>query len=275
MKGKHILITGATDGIGKQTAIELAAEGASVIIHGRNAEKAQNVMSEIRKSTGNGSAIYVDADLSSLREVKKMAESLKKELERIDVLINNAGVFVRDQQFSVDGIEMTFAVNHLAHYALTIQLLPLLRQANKARVITVSSVAHRNSPRIDFTDLMEINSYIDYSAYALSKMANVMFSNELAQRLDGTGITSNSLHPGVISTKLLFSGFGISGNPVSDGSKTSVFLASHPAVEGLSGKYFSDSKQGEASPYSYDPEVRKNLWTLSEKLAGINIADFI
>ncbi|MCK4570051.1 MAG: SDR family oxidoreductase [Bacteroidales bacterium] len=274
MKGKTVLITGATDGIGKRTAVELAKLGASVIIHGRNRARGKQALAEIGSINGNGSVSYENADLASLSQLKNLVGSISQKHEKLDVLINNAGVFTRGQSFSDDGFEMTFAVNHLAHFALSLQLLPLLKMAEQGRIITVSSIAHTNSPRIDFSDIREINSYIDYSAYALSKLANVMFSNELAEKLKKTSITSNSLHPGVITTKLLYEGFGISGSTVDQGCRTSVFLASHKSLSGTSGKYFSDSNQVEPSAFSYDPNASRNLWALSEEMSGIRFDYF-
>jgi len=273
MKGKTVLITGATDGIGKRTAIELAKLGASVIIHGRNKARGEETLAEIRSICGHNSVSYENADLASLAQIKKLATSVTQGHEKLDVLINNAGVFTRGQLFSSDGYEMTFAVNHLAHFALSLQLLPLLKMAEQARVITLSSVAHTNSPRIDFSDIQEINTYIDYSAYALSKLANVLFSNELSERLKGTAVTSNSLHPGVITTKLLYEGFGISGSSVEKGCRTSVHLASHGSLSATTGKYFSESKQTEPSAFSYDPGARRNLWELSEDVTGVCFDD--
>ncbi len=273
MDGKKVLVTGATDGIGKQTALKLAKLGATVIIHGRNKARGMEILEEVKKINPNG-ATYVNADLSSLAKVKKMASELSKAHDHIDVLINNAGVFQRGQIFSDDGYELTFAVNHLAHFSLSLQLLPLLRKAEQGRIITVSSVAHNNSPRNDFSDMLDINSYIDYSAYALSKLANILFANELADRLNNTNITSNSLHPGVITTKLLFEGFGISGSPAEKGCMTSVFLASDEALAGTSGKYFSDSTETQPSAFALDPTARKNLWKLSEEITGVRFDDF-
>jgi NAD(P)-dependent dehydrogenase (short-subunit alcohol dehydrogenase family) len=149
------------------------------------------------------------------------------------------------------------------------------RQAEQGRIITLSSVAHRNSPKSDFTDIHDINAYIDYSAYSLSKLANVLFSNELATRLNGSKVTSNSLHPGVVTTKLLHEGFGISGSSVEQGCMTSVYLASDESLAGTSGEYFSDSRKAEPSPYAFDPELRKNLWNLSEELTGLRFDDFV
>ncbi|NQT78438.1 MAG: SDR family NAD(P)-dependent oxidoreductase, partial [Bacteroidetes bacterium] len=240
-----------------------------------NGFRGKQVLEEVRAASENENISYEHADLSSLSQVKELAAVINEKHGLLDVLINNAGVFMRAQTYSEDGIEMTFAVNHLAHFALSLQLLPSLIKAKQGRIISVSSIAHTNGPRIDFTDLQEINSYIDYSAYALSKLANVIFSNELAERLRGTHITSNSLHPGVISTKLLQSGFGISGSPVEEGCKTSVFLASDRSLAKTSGKYFSGSAETDSSPFSYDPGTRKNLWSMSEELCEIHLSDFI
>jgi NAD(P)-dependent dehydrogenase (short-subunit alcohol dehydrogenase family) len=275
MKGKTVLITGATDGIGKSTAIELAKKGASIFIHGRNKLRGIELQDMIQKETGNEFVKYVNANLASLTKVNELVRFINNETDHLDVLINNAGVFSREQNFTSDRIELTFAVNHLSHFNLTIQLLPLLIKSGQGRVITVSSVAHTSSPKIDFDDLQEINSYMDYSAYALSKMANVLFSVELAERLNGHAVTSNSLHPGVITTKLLYNGFGISGSSVEEGCKTSVYLASDDNLSGVSGKYFVNSKESEASPLAFDPGLRKNLWSLSEEITQLNFSDFV
>ncbi|MEN8225369.1 MAG: SDR family oxidoreductase [Bacteroidota bacterium] len=275
MKSKVVMLTGATDGIGRKTALELARMGATVIVHGRNRERGEELLEEIKAETGNEAVSYEHADLASLHQVEKLVASINKKHEVLDVLINNAGVFMRGQTYNRAGIETTFAVNHLSHFALTLQLLPLLLKAEQGRVITVSSIAHTNSPRIDFSDLQEINSYIDYSAYALSKLANVLFSNELAHRMKNTSLTSNSLHPGVISTKLLYAGFGISGGPVEEGCKTSLYLASEPSISKISGRYFSNSKESEPSPFSYDPGTRKKLWELSEELCGLRFSEIV
>ena len=274
MHDKIVLITGATDGIGKQTAIKLVEMGANVIVHGRNNSRGETTVDDIKDKTGKAVS-FVQADLSSLSQVARLAEELKKAHDRIDVLINNAGVFQREQVFSDDGYEMTFAVNHLAHFSLSLQLLPLLKQSDQGRIVTVSSMAHRNSPKTDFSDIFDINAYMDYSAYSLSKLANILFSNQLASKLSSTTITSNSLHPGVITTKLLHEGFGISGNAVEQGCMTSVYLASDGSLSSTSGKYFSDSRETEPSPYAFDPELRKNLWNLSEELTGVKFDDFI
>ncbi|MDT8392576.1 MAG: SDR family oxidoreductase [Bacteroidales bacterium] len=275
MKGKIVLITGSTDGIGKHTATELIRMGAEVITHGRNKHRGKETAELMGKYSGNGVPEYVNADLSSLSRVKSLAATIHSKYDHIDVLINNAGIFSREQTFTPDGIETTFAVNHLAHFSLSLQLLPLLLKSEQGRIITVSSMVHKNSPRISFDDLQEINSYMDYSAYALSKLANVLFSVELAQKLHDTNVTSNSLHPGVINTKLLKAGFGLSGDPVEEGSQTSVYLASADIVSDISGKYFVNSREVEASPYAYNPGLRKNLWKLSEELCELKFTDFM
>lgn len=275
MKGKIVLITGSTDGIGKHTAAELARMGAKVILHGRDKRRGNETAGLLRKISGNGAPEYLNADLSSLSRVKSLAAAIKSKYDRIDVLINNAGIFSREQTFTPDGIETTFAVNHLAHFSLSLQLLPLLLRSEQGRIITVSSMVHKNSPRIDFDDLPEINSYMDYSAYALSKLANVLFSVELAQKLQGTNVTSNSLHPGVINTKLLKAGFGMSGDPAEEGCKTSVYLASADNMADTSGKYFVNSREADASPYAYNPGLRKNLWKLSEEICELEFVEFM
>lgn len=275
MKGKIVLITGSTDGIGRHAAIELARMGAEVILHGRNKHRGDETIKLFRNISGVVTPEYINADLSSLSRVKSLAVTMNSKYDHIDVLINNAGIFSREQTFTPDGIETTFAVNHLAHFSLSLQLLPLLLKSEQGRVITVSSMMHKNSPRIEFDDLQEINSYMDYSAYALSKLANVLFSVELAQKLQGTNVTSNSLHPGVINTKLLKAGFGMSGDPVEEGSKTSVYLASADNIADTTGKYFVNSREADASPYAYNPGLRKNLWKLSEEICELKFIDFM
>lgn len=275
MKGKIVLITGSTDGIGRHAAIELARMGAEVILHGRNKHRGDETIKLFRNISGVVTPEYINADLSSLSRVKSLAVTMNSKYDHIDVLINNAGIFSREQTFTPDGIETTFAVNHLAHFSLSLQLLPLLLKSEQGRVITVSSMMHKNSPRIEFDDLQEINSYMDYSAYALSKLANVLFSVELAQKLQGTNITSNSLHPGVINTKLLKAGFGMSGDLVEEGCKTSVYLASADNIADTTGKYFVNSREADASPYAYNPGLRKNLWKLSEEICELKFIDFM
>ncbi len=271
---KTAFITGSTDGIGKQTAIALAEQNYRVIVHGRNRRKVMVTREEITKLTGNGNILSCVGDLSSLKSVRKISEEIHRSVDVIDVLINNAGVFNRKHRFSRDGIELTFAVNHVAVFALTLLLLDLVRNAPQGRIINVASIAHGNSPKIDFTSLIEVNSYMDYSAYSLSKLANVFFTYALSERLKDEPITVNCLHPGVISTKLLDNGFGISGAPVEEGAQTSVHVAVHPDFSHVSGAFLTNRKVVGSSPFSYDKGIRKNLWSLSEELTGIRFSDF-
>ena len=208
MRNKRILITGSTDGIGKQTAIELAKLGASILIHGRNEERCAKAVNDIVSVSGNADINYISADISSLSQVKMMAKDIITKFDRLDVLINNAGVYENGKIFTIDGYEATFAINHLAHFLLTNLLLDLLKSSAPTRIINVSSIAHTNC---DF-DLENLNSekYFDsYNAYAISKAANILFTYKLAMNLERSYVTVNSLHPGVISTKLLHKGFNI------------------------------------------------------------------
>lgn len=267
MQGKTVLVTGATDGIGKATALELARLGAQVIVHGRSHTSATRAIDEIRASLPAGDLLPAAADLGDLEQVRALATDISAHFDRLDVLINNAGVFEKQRRLSADGYELTFAVNHLAHFALTLELLPLLRQS-QARVITVSSMVHQRG-RIDFDDLMAERGYSGYDAYAQSKLANVLFSNMLARREQGK-LTSNSLHPGVIATKLLHTGFRMGGNSVESGAETSVYLASSAHVEGETGQYYADSRQAQPSPQALDVDAQERLWQISADLCGIN-----
>ncbi|MBU2652327.1 MAG: SDR family NAD(P)-dependent oxidoreductase [Bacteroidetes bacterium] len=270
---KIALVTGSTDGIGKQTATELALLGYHVIIHGKNRRKGEITLEEIREKTGNRDLTLILSDLSSQKSIREMSGMLHKRFDHLDILINNAGTYQRKQNFSRDGYEMTFAVNHLSVYSLTLLLLDMLKKSEKGKIIIVSSIAHRNSPKIDFADIQEINSYMDYSAYALSKLSNILFTYELASKVKEMGISVNCLHPGVISTKLLYEGFGISGASVEEGAGTSVFLAHSDKINGVTGKYFTNKSITESSPFSYNPEAAKNLWNLSENLTGISLPE--
>ena len=265
MAEKIVLVTGATDGIGKATALELARRGWRVILHGRSPHKLNQARAEIAGAVSGALLESVSADLGSLAQVRALAADLLGRFDRLEALVHNAGVFLQERQLSPDGFELTFAVNHLAPFALTFGLLPLLR-ASRARVVTVSSVAH-NRGRIDFDDLQAARSFDGYRAYAQSKLANVLFANELAARESGQ-LTSNSLHPGVIGTKLLKTGFGIGGASPAQGAETSVYLVTSPEVETVSGRYFSDRRETPAAPQALDHAAQKRLWTLSEQLCG-------
>lgn len=257
-----VLVTGATDGIGKQTAIELASRGARVIVHGRTLPKAELAAHEIRRAAPDSRIDVCAADFSSLAEVRRLGELLAVSHPRLDVLINNAGVYMHDRVLTVDGFETTFAVNHLAPFLLTLLLLPALSKSDQGRVVNVSSMAHSRG-RLDFDDLDSDRRFDAYQAYATSKLANILFSNELARRLSGTPTTSNALHPGVITTKLLMQGFGSTGASVKQGAATSVKLALDPDLSTTSGRYFSDEREVKPAPASHDEKVQRRLWTVS------------
>jgi NAD(P)-dependent dehydrogenase (short-subunit alcohol dehydrogenase family) len=256
-----ILITGATDGIGLETARQLAHQGDELMLHGRSAEKAQHACNIVRRAMPDARLQAVHADLADLSAVASMAKDITSRLPQLDVLINNAGVYMTQRKLSLDGFEMTLAVNHLAHFLLTLLLLPTLKNSDAPRVITVSSIAHMRG-QIPFDDMNQERHFDAYHAYANSKLANALFAVELARR--EPWLTSNSLHPGVISTKLLHTGFGATGNPVEEGARTSVFLASSPAVSGISGKYFDHCVAIAPSPLVEDRVLAQRLWDWTE-----------
>jgi NAD(P)-dependent dehydrogenase (short-subunit alcohol dehydrogenase family) len=262
MSKKIVLITGSTDGIGFQTALELANKGHKIILHGRNEEKAAAALTELSNLIKNPDLDFVYGDLASLHEVFELSERIKSKFPKLDVLINNAGIYANDFRLSVDGYELTFAVNHLAHFLLTLNLLPLLKKSGTARIINVSSVAHKRG-RIDFNNLKGENDFNAYATYAQSKLANVLFSNLLAEKLNGTNVTSNSLHPGVITTKLLKSGFSMSGASLKDGAVTSVYLAVAEEVQNISGKYFDNKTEAPCSSLARDKSLQEELWDFS------------
>ncbi|MCB0805859.1 MAG: SDR family oxidoreductase [Bacteroidales bacterium] len=266
MKGKTILVTGSTDGIGKQTAIELASAGATVIVHGRNETKAKNALQEVATVSGNTQLDYCYSDLGSIAEIRSMSAALHNKYDTLDVLINNAGVFMKRKETTVDGIEKTFAINHLSYFLVTGFLLDLLKKSKYSRIVNVASQAHSNG--IDWDNLQGEKFYEGYDAYSRSKLCNILFSYKLARELSGSDITVNVLHPGVIKTKLLRTGFGFGGSDVSHGAATSVFLASSPDVEGVSGKYFVHSQTATSSKASYDISLQNRLWQTSEELTG-------
>lgn len=267
MNEKVVLVTGSTDGIGKETALQLAKLGATVIIHGRNHLLGPQIKEEIITQSGNANVEYINADLSVKSKLHHLADFIKSNYGKLDVLIHNAGVFMKERVLNEDGLEMTFAVNHAAPFILTGLLLPCMRNSAHGRIITVSSIAHRNA-HLNYTNLQGEQKFEGYSSYALSKLANIFFAFELAERLQGTGLTSNTLHPGVITTKLLKAGFNVSGASLAEGAETSVYLASSHEVESVTGKYFIKSKVSDSSPITKDLNIRKEFWDISEKLTG-------
>ena len=269
MKDRIILVTGATDGIGKQTALELARLGATVLLHGRSAERGQQALNDVRAATGNDKLDLFLADLASQKQVRRLAAEVEAKYGRLHVLINNAGVFMPQRQVTEDGLEMTFAVNHLAPFLLTNLLLDRLKKGAPARIITVSSSLHQRS-LVDFNNLQGDKYYSGGQAYNLSKLGNVLFTVELAQRLRGSGVTANCLHPGAIDTKLLHAAIGrMRGETVAAGASTPVYLAAAPEVEKVTGQYFERRQAVMPSHLAQDAELRKRFWETSAQLTGI------
>ncbi|HEY3420935.1 MAG TPA: SDR family oxidoreductase [Methanomassiliicoccales archaeon] len=280
MKGKIVLITGATSGIGRETAYGLAGMGAKVVILARNAEKAAATIENIKRRTGNMETDFIKCDLASLDSVRKAADVFRTGYQRLDVLIDNAGLVSGKRKVTIDGFEYTFQVNHLSHFLLTNLLLDVLKRSAPSRVIVVGSAAH-SSAHLDFNDLMMEKNYSSFKAYGRSKLANLLFCFELARRLQGTGVTANCLHPGVVRTNFghelegaakafvpLAYPFMISARK---GATTSIYLASAPEMENVSGKYFSKKRVVSSSPESTDQEVAKRLWDISAKLTGLDM----
>ncbi|MFV9506563.1 MAG: SDR family oxidoreductase [Oscillochloridaceae bacterium umkhey_bin13] len=278
MIGKICLVTGATSGIGQVTALELARMGATVVLMARSRERGEATQAAIRAQTGNDAVDLILVDLADLAAVRSAAEAFQARYDRLDVLVNNAGLYVDKRTLSADGLELTFAVNHLAPFLLTHLLLDSLRAAAPARVVTVSSGAHM-AGRGRFEDVRAERGYNGFATYAESKLANVLFTYELARRLDNTGITANCLHPGAVRTGFASETGGIFGSLFSlarpfmlspeQGAETSIYLASSAEVEGISGKYFVKRRPQTSSMVSYDRAVQRNLWEVSEQLCGI------
>lgn len=277
MTGKTVLVTGGTGGIGLATAAGLAGLGARVGIVGRDQQRADAAAERLRRAAGEVDVFT--ADVASQRQVRRLAEQVLAAYPRLDVLVNNVGGYWATRRETEDGLERTFAVNHLAPFLLTNLLLDRLRSSAPARVVTVSSGA-QSMGRIDFDDLMGDRSYNGQRAYNQSKLANVMFTFELARRLEGTGVTATVLHPGVVRTSF---GQEDSGRwmrlmlPVArpfmkspeEGAATSIHLASSPSVEGVTGQYFASSRPREASRASYDTGAAARLWEVSAELVDI------
>lgn len=262
------LVTGATDGIGLQTALEMSRKGFVVLVHGRSDAKALQACQKLAQVDSSGKFIPVAADLASLTEVRAMAQEVLKKFPVLDVLINNAGVFMPKRALTGDGREMTMAVNHDAHFLLTYLLLPALKAARQGRIVNVSSMAHGYG-RVNVEDLDFARGYDGNAAYASSKLANILFTHELARRLQGTPVTANVLHPGVIRTKLLELGFGAGGAPLEQGAKTSVYVATEPSLARTSGQYFSDSQEARSAWHANNEATEKALWAATEKRVGV------
>jgi retinol dehydrogenase 14 len=278
MAGRTVLVTGGTGGIGRATALGLSAMGAHVAIVGRDRERTEAAAQEIREAGGRQVDVFV-ADMSSQAEVRRLAGEVLGALPRLDVLVNNVGGYWDTRHVTADGLERTFALNHLAPFLLTDLLLDRLRESAPARVVTVSSGAHTMG-RIDFDDLEGERSYSGMRAYSQSKLANILFTYELARRLGAGGVTANALHPGMVRT-----GFGAEDagslqrlfTPLmrpfmkspAEGAATSIHLASSPEVEGVTGCYFAGSKRKDSSKRSHDQAAAERLWRVSAELVGL------
>ena len=279
MQGKTCLVTGANTGIGKETARELAARGAQVIMVCRNREKGEAALGEIVETTHNENVVLLLADLASLEQVRSLGAQVNRDYHRLDVLINNAGLQLWDRHVTPDGYEETFAVNHLAPFLLTHLLLEPLKAAGAARIINVASSLHKLG-RINLDDPMFTGSYSSLKAYGQSKLAMIMFTYELARRLAGGGITINALMPGVVRTEFtrdyqglmkfgmrLIRVFLISAQR---GAQTPVYLATSPEVEGVTGKYFEKMKVVRSSRASHNRDLARRLWQVSAELTGLD-----
>ena len=280
MGGKVILITGGTSGIGKAAATALAGMGATVVITGRNEERGKRALQEIREESGNDGVELILADLTVQDEVRRLAEELRERHNQLEVLVNNAGLVLSERTETPDGIETQLAINHLAPFLLTNLLLDLLKESAPSRIVTVSSDAHRWA-KIDLDDLQSRKRYRGMQVYGKTKLANIMFTYELAERLEGTGVTANCMHPGGVNTNfgnnqggpmnLLFRLFKPFMRSPEQGADTLIYLASSPEVEGMTGKYLADRKVKAASDAAYDETTRKRLWEASEELTGLKV----
>lgn len=275
LKGKTVLVTGATAGIGKQTALDLAKRGAHVVIVGRNEEKTRQVVAGLKEQSGNGQVDFLLGDLSLLAQVRRVAADFQARFGALHVLINNVGLVVLSREETSEGHERTFATNHLGVFLLTSLLLPSLQKSGAGRVVTVSSDAHRGAA-LDFDDLELKQGYSSFRAYGRSKLMNILFTRELARRVKAQGITANALHPGMVASDFMKKPgvFGAVGNvfmalfgiSVQKGAATSVYLASSAEVNGVTGDYFYKCKVKRPSKAAQDDETARRLWDVSEVL---------
>lgn len=275
MQGQTVLVTGATSGIGRVTARELAKRGARVVITTRDEAKGRATLEEIRKAAPGAQLDVLRGDLSIMREVRRLAAEFKQRYDRLDVLVNNAGAIYMKRETTAEGLERTFATNHLAYFVLTMELLDLLKKSAPARIVNVASNAHTRG-RMYWDDLQLERRYGGWKAYQQSKLANLLFTRELALRLEGSRVTVNSLHPGVVGT-----GFGLNSKgpfkllwktanhfflTPEQGAETTIYLASSPEVQGRTGGYYKNCKEAKASRLGRDDEAARRLWQETERI---------
>lgn len=280
VRGKTILLTGGTSGIGREAAVALARRGARVVLVGRDPGRIAEAVADVQARSGSAEVSHLLCDFSSQAEIRRLAEAVLAHHDRLHVLVNNAGAVNKTRRLTVDGIETTFAVNHLGYFLLTHLLRGLLVRSAPARVVTVASIGHR-SGTLDFADLGYERGYRVMRAYARSKLANVLFAAELARRLAGTGVTSNSLHPGRVATHI-WSGAPTWTKPLiflllrptmlspAKGAETVVQLAASPELEGVTGKYFEKGVPVAPSPLAQDEALARRLWEVSEEMVGLS-----
>lgn len=279
IRGRTVLVTGATNGIGRESAVQLARLGARVVLVGRDPARTAATAAEVSTRSGSKDVAHLLCDFSSQAAIRRLADQVLEQHDRLDVLVNNAGGVNRTRWLTEDGIEATFAVNHLGYFLLTNLLLDLLKRSAPARVVSVASVSHR-SGTIDFDDLGYERGYWVLKAYQRSKLANVLFANELARRLAGTGVTSVSLHPGKVATNI-WSGAPAWTKPVialvyrpffisaERGAERITQLVADPALDGVTGVYFEDGKPSEPAPLARDEQLARRLWDVSAELVGL------
>jgi len=274
------IVTGANTGIGKATALALAKHGSKVVMVCRSRERGEAARQEIAGASGRSDIDLLIADLSLQTEISRLSEEIKAQYTRLDVLINNAAVMTKRKTMTPEGVEMMFAVNHLAYFTLTLLLLDLMQASKPARIINVSSNAHRFAKRLDFEDLQGEKRFSTLRAYALSKLENIYFTYALARRIEGSGFTVNAMHPGVIRSELnrnmpalgvwIFNKFT---KPPEEGAKTPLFLATSPEVQGVSGKYFDECAEKATTPISYDVGESEKLWEYSVRITGVDVPE--
>ncbi len=278
MHGKVCLVTGAASGIGAVTARALAQKGATVILVDRDSDRGTAVAEQIAQQAGSDAVEFMRADLSAQAEIRQLAQQFKSRYRRLDVLVNNAGAMFDRRRESVDGIEMTFALNYLGYFLLTNLLLDTIQDSAPARIINTSSRSHARA-RINFDDLESRTNYQGLQAYAHSKLAILLFTYELARRLEGTEVTVNALHPGIVATQFAANSRNTTGLLVrlfrfaflspEQGAQTGIYLATWPEVAGVTGKYFVKCRAVPSSPASYDTATAARLWQVSATLTGL------